>query len=281
MSDTRTPLVSIIIPCYNRAEYLGETIESALAQRYQTVEVIVVDDGSTDTSAAVANRYPVRLLRQANSGVAAAMNTGIAASNGELLSTLGSDDLMDPSYLDACVEGLRLDPGASFVYTQMIMFGAVNRVYPVREFDPETLAENDYIPAAFVMRRAAFDAAGPFDTRIVRCEDWDLLLTMAERGMRGVFIPRPLFFYRQHQRSYNSRNFLSIEGLRRELAMASRLQDRHPVLMSRRALVRRLLRVPARLRERDMSLHHALLLFAFYGAMLTRPLSTRLLCQDR
>jgi glycosyltransferase involved in cell wall biosynthesis len=276
MTCSRAPLVSIIIPCYNRAEYLGDTIESALAQHYPAVEVTVVDDGSTDDSPAVAARYPVRLVRQLNHGVAAAMNAGIAASKGQFLSTLGSDDLMHPSYIEACMSALRQDPDAAFAYTQMIMFGAVNRLYPVREFDPETLAENDYIPAAFVMRRAAFDVAGPFDTRIVRCEDWDLLLGMAEREMRGVFVRRPLFFYRQHQRSYNSRDFLSLRGLRRELAMAARLQDRHPVLLDRRALVRRLLRVPTRLLKRDISGHHAVLLFAFYGAMLTRPSSCRM-----
>jgi glycosyltransferase involved in cell wall biosynthesis len=235
--------------------------------------VIVVDDGSTDASATVAENYAVLVLRQTNQGVAAAMNAGITASHGEFLSTLGSDDLMHPRYVETCVDTLLADPGAAFAYTQMVMFGAVNRVYPVRDFDPETLAENDYIPAAFVMRRHAFLAAGPFDTRIVRCEDWDLLLTMAERGMRGVFVDQPLFFYRQHRTSYNSRNFLSVAGLRRELKMAARLQDRHPVLLARSALVRRLLRLPARFLRRDVTLGHVLLLVAFYGAMLARPVT--------
>src|SRR5579884_2162478 len=220
-------LVSVIIPCYNRADYIGETITSVLHQSYRPVETIVVDDGSTDESASVAGRFPVRFIRQANQGVAVAMNTGIAAARGEFVSTLGSDDLMHEDYLEACMRALTDDPGASFAYTQMVLFGAVNRLYQVHPFDPETLAENDYAPAVFLMRRSAFQECGPFDTQIPRCEDWDLLLTMAERGRYGVYIPRPLFYYRQHNRSYNSHDFLSPTGLRRELAMAIRLKARH------------------------------------------------------
>jgi hypothetical protein len=199
------------------------------------------------------------------------MNTGISAANGAFLSTLGSDDLMHPRYIEACMKALRVNQDASFAYTQMTLFGAVNRPYPVLPFNPETLAENDYVPAAFVMRRSAFDTAGPFDVVIPRCEDWDLLLSMVERGMWGAFVPEPLFFYRQHLKSYNSPDFISVRGLRRELAMATRLQQRHPLLLAPNALRRRLLRLPRRLSSREVTLRHALLLIAFYSAMLAGP----------
>jgi glycosyltransferase involved in cell wall biosynthesis len=265
-------LVSVVIPCYNHARFLDATITSVLEQTYQPIEIIVVDDGSTDESARVAARHPVRVLRQSNQGVAAAMNTGLAAARGTFFSTLGSDDLMHPLYVEACMGALMTQPGASFAYTQMTLFGAVHRLYPGLPFHPETLAENDYVPAAFVMRRSAFDEVGPFDAVIPRCEDWDLLLSMAEHGMWGVFIPQPLFFYRQHRKSYNSHDFLSLHGLRRELAMAARLQDRHPRLLAPKALRRRLLRLPERLASGEVTPRHAALLVAFYGAMLARPL---------
>jgi glycosyltransferase involved in cell wall biosynthesis len=268
-------LVSVVIPCYNHARFLDSTITSVLEQTYQPIEIIVVDDGSTDGSAQVAARYPVRLVGQPNQGVASALNTGLAAARGAFLSTLGSDDLMHPRYVEACMDALRAEPAASFAYTQMTLFGAVNRLYPGLPFHPETLAENDYVPAAFVMRRSAFDNVGPFDVLIPRCEDWDLLLSMAEQGMWGVYIPQPLFFYRQHRKSYNSHDFLSLHGLRRELKMASRLQDRHPQLLAPRALRRRLLRLPKRLASGEVTPRHAALLLAFYGAMLFRPLMLR------
>src|SRR5215207_9425704 len=101
--DLQARLVSVVIPCYNHAAYLDDTIRSALNQTYSPIEIIVVDDGSTDESAAVAGRYPVRLLRQSNAGVATALNAGIRVSKGGFLSTLGSDDIMDTEYIQTCM----------------------------------------------------------------------------------------------------------------------------------------------------------------------------------
>ncbi len=268
-------LVSVVIPCYNHASYIGETTVSAIQQTYAPIEIIVVDDGSTDDSSTIAKRLGVRVIEQPNQGVAVALNVGMTAARGELLCALGSDDRMDTRYIESCVQALEDDPGASFAYTDMTLFGAVNRAYPVLPFDPETLAENQYVPAAFLMRREAFQQAGPFDTLIPRCEDWDLLLSMCEHGMRGVYVPESLFFYRQHKHSYNSHDFLSWRGLRRELTMAARLQDRHPRLLARSALWRRLRSLPRRLARREVSPRHAALLVAFYGAMLARPVIGR------
>jgi glycosyltransferase involved in cell wall biosynthesis len=251
---------------------LDATITSVLQQTYQPIEVIVVDDGSTDASASVAARYPVQIVRQSNHGVAAARNTGIAAARGTYLSTLDSDDLMHPRYVEACMQALCTNREASFAYTQMVLFGAVNRIYPVLRFDPDLLAENDYVAGAFVMRRSAFEAVGPFDVVIPRCEDWDFLLSMIEHGMWGVYVPEPLFFYRQHLKSYNSHDFASFQGLRRELAMAARLQERHQQLLAPSALRRRLLRLPGRLARGEVTVRYSVLLSAFYGAMLLRPL---------
>src|SRR5829696_8499022 len=100
-----TPLVSVVIPCYNQAHFLGEAIESVLSQSYRHFELIVVDDGSTDETSEVASRYEgVRLIRQENQGLSGARNTGIGHSGGEFLVFLDADDRL---LLGALEAGLR------------------------------------------------------------------------------------------------------------------------------------------------------------------------------
>src|SRR5579863_5985852 len=92
------PLVSVVVPVYNRADMLGDAIESILAQDYDPIEIVVVDDGSEDSSFDVARSFPtVKCLRQPNTGAAAARNAGIAEATGEYVAFLDSDDLMRPS----------------------------------------------------------------------------------------------------------------------------------------------------------------------------------------
>src|SRR5919112_291203 len=101
------PLVSVVIPCYNQAHFLGEAIESVLAQSYPNFEIIVVDDGSTDDTSEVAGRYPkVRLVRQENQGLSGARNAGLARSEGEYVVFLDADDRLLPEALETGLEYL-------------------------------------------------------------------------------------------------------------------------------------------------------------------------------
>src|SRR5438445_9729851 len=93
------PLVSVVIPTHNYARFLGEAIESALAQTHRPIEVLVVDDGSTDNPSHVACRYPVKLLTQSREGVCAAVNKGIRASKGSFVMRLDADDVLEPTYV--------------------------------------------------------------------------------------------------------------------------------------------------------------------------------------
>jgi glycosyltransferase involved in cell wall biosynthesis len=272
--EIREQLVSIVIPCYNHAGFLAETIESALAQTHQDLEIIVVDDGSTDASADVATRYPVRLLRQPNQGVAVAMNNGIRASSGAFALTLGSDDLLRPEYVERMLDSLRGAPGASFAYSRILFFGTACKEYPTEPFDPETLAQRNYVAAVALFRREAFDQVGGFDPAMPRCEDWDFWLTLAERGHQGMYVPQLLVLGRQQQRSYNSRHYFSLRGIRRELQMATRLRDKHPRLFARPALLRRLAHLPERVVRHEVSPRVAALLVAFYASMLVTPSSS-------
>src|SRR3712207_1908731 len=165
------PLVSVVIPCYNQAHFLGEAIESVLAQSYPNVEIIVVDDGSTDATSEVARSYPkVRLVRQENQGLSGARNAGLARSEGEYVVFLDADDRLLPEALETGVEYLEARPECAFVSGPCNRITADGSPLPTR---PRlhvggdhylTLLQRCYImpPAAVVYRRAVFESVGCF-----------------------------------------------------------------------------------------------------------------------
>src|ERR1051325_1413095 len=119
------PLISVIIPCYNQGHYLAQAIDSALDQLYPSLEVIVVDDGSTDGTPLVAASYPaVRLVRQPNSGLAAARNRGLADCRGTYVVFLDADDRLEPGALRAGASRLDSLPECAFVYGHVRLIDA-------------------------------------------------------------------------------------------------------------------------------------------------------------
>jgi len=275
MSD-HNELVSIIIPCHNHGQFLGEAIESALHQTHQPVEVIVVDDGSTDDSAQVASRYPIMVLTLPRAGVCAAVNRGMRVARGEFAMRLDADDVLEPTFVEETLTPLQHHADIHFVYTSVAYFGAKAGSYAVEEFDAESLAERNYVHASALMRRVSFERVGGYDSSMARarCEDWDLWLAFAERGLAGAFVPKPLLRYRQHPvSSRNTLTWTSWQVLQRNLLMATRLQVNHPRLFAPGLLLRRLSRLPARVRHGGASPRFALLLTLLYGFMLIRSLS--------
>jgi len=179
------PLVSVVIPCYNQGRFLGEAIESVLRQGHRRLEIIVVDDGSTDDTSQVAGKYPgVRLVRQENRGLSAARNAGIEASAGDYLVFLDADDLLLPCALEAGVNCLDEHPDCAFVYGHYRLItadGFAMSSPPARAVDEEyylNMLRSNYIgmPATVMYRRAVFAAVGRFDTSRAACEDYDLYL---------------------------------------------------------------------------------------------------------
>jgi glycosyltransferase involved in cell wall biosynthesis len=199
-------LVSVIIPCYNQARFLGEAIESVLAQTYPHFEVVVVDDGSTDNTCEVASRYPgVRCIRQENEGLAGARNTGIRHSRGSYLVFLDADDRLLPDALAVGLRHLKERPECAFV-SGHCRFTAVDGSplstppqTPIEGDYYETLLRNTYIwmPATVMYRRAVFETVGVFDTSLDAAEDWDLYLRVVREYPvchHGVVVAE----YRQH-----------------------------------------------------------------------------------
>jgi GT2 family glycosyltransferase len=209
----RAPLVSIVIANHDYGRFLGEAIESALGQTHGEIEVIVVDDGSRDDSVEVASRYPVRLIRQENLGVARARNRGAQEAQGELLVFLDADDVLDRTFVERCWASLREQPAdVAYAYTQMELFGLESRIFPSHVFGSRTLvAEGNFVPVTTLLRRAAFESAGGFDPTWAAKEDYELWLRLLARGLKGVLVPAPLLRYRRHGQT---RDALSTDAAR-------------------------------------------------------------------
>jgi len=198
-----SPRVSVIVPCYNLGRYLAEAVDSVLAQTFQDFEILVVDDGSTDaeTQAIVAgfSRPKTRVVRIAHAGLASARNAGIAAARGDVLCALDADDRLDPTYFQKALAVLDRDPSVTFVSAWLRTFGDESWDWTPSRCDLPALLWEDTVLTAALVRRDAVAAVGGYDAAmpVQGDEDWDLWLTLVERGHRGVILPEVLFHYRR------------------------------------------------------------------------------------
>lgn len=200
-----TPLVSTIIPTHNRADLLPSAIESVLAAEGISQEVIVVDDSSTDDTAAVAARYPVRYLRVQCGRPSGTRNAGIREARGKYLAFLDDDDVRLPGALAALLAPLEADPNLGYSYgqTEPVTMDLAPLLPP---YPPLPLAEGHPVAKfletvfsldAVLIRRTALDAVGLLDESLYGAEDIDLVLRLARRyPCAGV--PRPLAQARFH-----------------------------------------------------------------------------------
>jgi len=183
-------LVSVIIPCYNQGHFLGEAIESVLVQTHPHIEIIVVDDGSTDNTAEVAAGYPgVQCIRQSNRGLSAARNTGMWHSGGDYLVFLDADDRLLPDAVEAGLSCLNAHPDCAFVSGHHRYIKADGTL--LREFPQEHIRGNHYLSllqgnyigmhATVMYRRALLESIGGFNETLAACEDYELYLRMARK----------------------------------------------------------------------------------------------------
>lgn len=199
------PLVSVIIPCYNYGHFLAEAIESVARQSYPATEIVVVDDGSTDNTAAVAARYPaVRYVYQQNQGLSAARNTGIRQSQGAYLVFLDADDWLLPEALATNAQQLQRHPQAAFVagahlkiYDDGRAPEAKDAIIPAHPYRA-LLGQGNFIAmiAAVMFTRWALQEF-EYDTSLANCEDYDLYLHIT-RHHPIVQHHQPLAAYRIH-----------------------------------------------------------------------------------
>jgi glycosyltransferase involved in cell wall biosynthesis len=191
-------LASVIVPAYQAEVYLDEALDSAFAQDYDVLEVIVVDDGSTDRTAEIAASFPVRLLRRTHRGPAAARNSGIAVAAGEFITILDSDDIWPTDRLSRQIGHLGDHPEVGIVLGHTQFF--VNPGEPRPPHFPR-LAAGDSAPghaATMLARREVFDRIGLFDESLWLGEDIDWLARAKDAGIASATLGEIVLRYRVH-----------------------------------------------------------------------------------
>ena len=197
-----TPRVSVVVPCYNQGRYLDQAVDSALAQTFPDLEILVVDDGSTEPETLRVldgfARPKTRVLRGPNRGLPGARNTGIRAAAGEYVCCLDADDILEPALLEKSVAVLDARPEVTFVSHWLRTFGDETWDWTPDRCDFPALLDANTVNGAAPVRRQALLDAGLFDESMRDgCEDWDIWITLVERGAVGVILPEFLFRYRR------------------------------------------------------------------------------------
>lgn len=236
------PLVSIIIPCHNYGQFLSEAITSVILQRYPHIEIIVVDDASTDKSVQIAkelferfkNRCHYKLIQSpVNQGTCRTVNTGIRASHGDYFVILDADDKLCDDYIKKTVSTLQNNIASTYCYTDMQYFGTRLDVHRSRPFSAEALLDINFVHAGALTYRWVFDEVGGYNESLsnVGLEDWDFRLRCLEAGHQGIYLGEPLYCYRQHGQSRNTISFV-------HMIMATfRIWNLHPRLYSARVKI--------------------------------------------
>ena len=206
------PLVSIIITVYNYRRYLSEAIESALNQTYRNIEIIVVDDGSSDNPKEIVDNYhTVKYIFQGHRGVSSAKNKGIQNSQGEFFVCLDADDKLSSKFIERTLERALEDPKIGFVYTGSRVWlenlGIENIWLPDKIHTRYSLFAGWHGPLGSVLvRRKAFDGLSyGFDENLCSFEDLDLCFRLLSSGWKAAPVFEPLHWYRLHKFPINDK----------------------------------------------------------------------------
>jgi glycosyltransferase involved in cell wall biosynthesis len=252
--------VSLVIPSFNRGDLIAQTIDSALAQSWPFLEIIVVDDGSTDNTAEVLARYGdrIKLFVLPHGGVQAARNSGVNAASGQYIALCDSDDLLEPDFLETQLRWLGMHPGYDALYCNFVTFNNNGAVHAdkfslappgyfshAREVDgflceiPDlylrTIEYQPLFPSGSLLRKSFYQDIGGFDTRFkgVGAEDWEFTLRVVSQG-RVALCSRPLVKIRKHDGNDSGDAIRTVRGTADILEFA--LQQ-HPAAHQYRDLI--------------------------------------------
>lgn len=209
-----SPLVTLIIPCYNQARFLGDALDSALAQDYDSLEIVVVNDGSTDDFAERIRAYQtspqLKIITQENRGLPAARNRGIAEARGEYFKFLDADDWLAPTVISKQVAAFGQDPALGFVYCDLTRVDAQGK--PVDDYSvaaarrvlngdilASLLVGGYFTPQTALVPRTVIEQVGLFDETLGGTADTELWMRIVCEGYAAYFVPEKLVYYRLHE----------------------------------------------------------------------------------
>lgn len=226
------PLVSVIVPIYNAAPFLKETLDSITASTYRPIEIVMVDDGSQDNSINIAQDYCTNhpectVIAQANQGVSVARNNAIRHAKGIYILPVDADDKIADTFIQKAVEVIEKNDNIRVVGCRCWMFGAVNKEWELPKFSHALLARKNMIPATALYRKADWERCGGYCEKEIYREDWDFWLSMMELGGTFYKLDEILFYYRI---SANSRRSLA-KGKKKRIVDA--INHRHSAYMQR------------------------------------------------
>jgi len=202
--NPKLPLVSIIIPIYNYGVQFEKALQSVFNSTYKNIEIVIVDDGSTNTYVklkldSIKDHPNVKIIHQENQGPSSARNNGIKNSNGDLILPLDADDMVQPDYIQLCVNILKNNKNISPVYCDTHHIGQTQGIEVRPEWSLERLNKGPFIVNCSMFHREAFDKCDGYDVELKGWEDYDLWLRMGINGYVGKRIPKPLFIYFHHE----------------------------------------------------------------------------------
>jgi glycosyltransferase involved in cell wall biosynthesis len=227
------PLVSVIVPVYNGERFLAEALDSVCAQGYSPLEVIVVDDGSTDQTAKVVDKFKDKVVYffQQNSGPAAARNKGIASARGAFIAFLDADDLWAPNKVERQVDYLLQHPETGCVFTHQRIVIEPGTEWP--HWLREEFLQNDhigYIPSSLIVRRPVFGQLGNFDPSYRTAEDYDWFFRAKEAGITMAVLPETLLHKRIHDSNLTRQvKMIHIKLVHAVKSSLARRRDKGPI----------------------------------------------------
>lgn len=202
------PKISIIVPCYNLAQYLDEALQSVLNQSYSDWECIIINDGSPDNTEDIANKWVAKDSRfvyiyKENGGVSSARNLGMEKAKGIYIIPLDADNKLRPEFIEKSIYLLDLNDDVDLVYGDVQFFGNKDYKWKGRPFDITEIVLNNYIDNCACFRKSVWEVLGGYDENmpIYGFEDWDLWLRMAVRGYQFQYVEDILFDYRVRDNS--------------------------------------------------------------------------------
>lgn len=206
-----TPIVSIVVPCYNKGRFLAETLDSVMNQCFTDWECVIINDGSSDNTETIAKEYCLRderfrYISQGNLGVSAARNNGILQSSGKYLLPLDSDDLLSERYLSEAVPYMEGHPECKLVYPLVESFGAKTGLYVLGEYSYEKELLTNCIVCSAVFRRADYDNTSGYNINMKEgLEDWDFWLSLLSENDIVKRLDITGLYYRLSDDSRNTR----------------------------------------------------------------------------